>query len=92
MDQYRVFLFKKKIRELVPDVAKVRFTKSVGGTHLIFEHERYKDPKAVKEIFVEALNRECIEYDIRCPWPDWFPNHTYFSIPIDQEALPERRR
>jgi hypothetical protein len=92
VDPYRVFLFKRKIRELVPDITGVRFLFSVGGTHLIFEPERYTDPKAVRTIFSEALNKEQIDFQLLAPWPDWFPKHTYFLIPIDQDALPERRR
>jgi hypothetical protein len=90
VDKYRVNLFKKKIRGLVPTIEKVRFLFSIGGTHLIFEHERYTDPEYVRKIFSEALNREQIEFQLLCPWPKWFPKHTYFSIPIDQDALPER--
>lgn len=100
IDKYRVFLLKKKMRSLVEErIEKIRFGHSVDGTYLVFRPSDYVERDAVAEIFSRALTREGIEHEImRNPYgfysdlpvekqPLW-----YIKIPIDQAALPERKR
>lgn len=100
VDQYRVQLFKKKIREInSKEIEGIRFIKSAGGCHLVFETRRYVDEEKVADIFTKNLSRNGIDFIVkRNPFglysdrpvekqPIW-----YISIPIDQEALPERKR
>ena len=101
-DDYRVNLFKKKIKSAINEVHEIdrmRFSYSIGKTHLIFDPCRYVEKDSVVEIVSKGLNRNSIEYTIkRNPFgfysdmpeddqPVW-----YIKIPIDQEALPERKR
>lgn len=99
IDPYRVFLFKKKIRAANPLIEGIRFRSSINGENLIFEPNRYIESDKVTEMFAKALSQEGIDFEIkRNPFglysdrpfdeqPVW-----YIRIPIDQEALPERRR
>lgn len=100
MDQYRVQLFKKKIRDLNSrEIESIRFQTSVGRCHLVFDPTRYRDEEKVAEIFTRNISRAGIDFIVkRNPFglysdrpvekqPIW-----YISIPIDQEALPERKR
>lgn len=100
IDQYREQLFKKKLRSLLSDrIEGIRFERSVGGTHIRIDPRRYIEPEAVAQIVERTFRNNGIEYILkRNPWgfysdrpveeqPVW-----YISIPLDQEALPERRR
>lgn len=100
IDQYRVQLFKKKIREINSrEIESIRFGTSVGRCHLVFDPRRYCDDEKVAEIFIRNMSRAGIDFIVkRNPFglysdrpvekqPIW-----YISIPIDQEALPERKR
>lgn len=100
IDQYRIQLFKNKLRSLVEvRIRGVRFSKSINGEFLFFETNRYVDPNYVADVFTKQLSKENIQFEIRrdifglyrdAPIEDqkvWD-----IKIPIDQEALPERKR
>jgi len=91
-DEYRVTLFKKKIRAAIPGGEHLRFERSVGRVNLIFDIWRYRldDRKNTTRILETALRKAGIEYEVRGMFRD--EDQSYFTIPIDQAALPERVR
>lgn len=95
-DEYRVTLFKKKIRELFPEIKGLRFERSRGRCHLILPI-RWRYYKYADEIF-DLILRRFKEHQIEAEPKQMFtfrdvrPKWDYITIPIDQEALPERKR
>lgn len=92
MDQYRVKLFKDKIKSLFPDIEKVRLVKSMNGSDLVFYPGDYKKESIVSDIFIKRLSRNQINFYLDNI--EWGLKVKVFKIkiPIDQEALPERKR
>lgn len=90
VDKYRVNLFKKKIRAELPEVGGLRFYRSRGRCHLVISAIRYNDTEAFGLYVSDQLKRARIEFSEN-KW--WDGERTLsFSIPIDQELLPERKR
>lgn len=91
-DEYRVTLFKKKIRAVVPGGQNIRFERSVGRVGLIIDIWRYgrDNRKNATRILETSLRKAGIEYEIRGMFRE--EDQDYFAIPIDQAALPERVR
>jgi hypothetical protein len=89
-DEYRVNLFKKKLRAELPEVDGLRFYRSKGRCHLILVAIRYNDPEGFTQYVSDRLKRAGISFSEN-KWWDGVRTHS-LSIPIDQEALPERRR
>lgn len=94
-DEYRVVLFKKKLRDIM-GTPWLRFYNSIDRSHLVVDHRiRREDFPEV----IEDLRRAGIDHIVkRNPYGLYSdrPEHEqpiwYVSIPIDQEALPERHR
>lgn len=104
-DEYRVSLFKKKIRDLVPKWNWIRFVRSNGRCSLIIEISRHFYPRSesaeVANLVMGRLRENGIEFKpYPCPLHELLypgiPKEdvpvSYVSIPIDQAALPERKR
>lgn len=91
-DEYRVTLFKKKIRAVIPGGEQIRFERSVGRVNLIIDIWRYgrDNRKNTIRILETSLRKAGIEYEIKGMVRD--EDQDYFTIPIDQAALPERAR
>ena len=96
-DEYRVGLFKKKIREALPEVKDLRFERSKGRCNLIIP-VRWRYYNHVDEVFDLILGR-LKEHGIDAEPKQMFsfrhengPKWDYITIPIDQAALPERKR
>jgi len=92
IDQYRVTLFKKKIKESVAGkIDNVRFRSSRNRQYLFFDHWEYVNKKRAFDVFTSALSRNGISWE---PVPGLFGQKEPWCvrIPIDQEALPERKR
>lgn len=95
-DEYRVTLFKKKLRSIL-GADWVRFYNSKGMCHLVIHRNEFAEDgiKGVPPILARAR----IDYKInRIPLGIWADlpevERPIFSIsiPIDQAALPERAR
>lgn len=91
VDEYRVSLFKKKLRAELPEIGGLRFGRSKGRCQLIIEPWRYNDGAAVIQYVSERLSQERIEFHPMKMF-NWSECWDYIRIPIDQAALPERRR
>ena len=91
-DEYRVSLFKKKIRAVLPEIPRIRFERSIGRCNLIINlNVSRKYAKQVSEFILSKLKANGIEAKAEAMF-DCFPGPDYITIPIDQAALPERRR
>ena len=100
IDNYRVNLFKRKLREIL-GLQNVRFYWSVGKCHLIPDLDCFvawhKDTKFISDM-MHRLKREGIEFVVlrdRFGIQKRFghePQIDALLIPIDQPALPERKR
>jgi hypothetical protein len=100
-DEYRVTLFKKKIRQVLPNMPNIRFNRSKGRCHLIIHiSSRYRKEhcEEIGAYVIANLNKHGIEAKEK---RDSFglarrfgyePSLDYITIPIDQAALPERKR
>ena len=96
MDQYRVTLFKKELRKII-GAPWTRFYFSKGKCHLCIEG--YSFGQNNLKIAIDRLRQGKIDHKVE---RDIFgmeqdkPEHERriwsVSIPIDQEALPERKR
>lgn len=100
-DEYRITLFKKKIRETLPEMKRLRFERSIGRCHLIINLSWRYQRKHVEEIgqFVMGrLKERQIDFkEVRDKYGIWAGDADplpldCISIPIDQAALPERKR
>lgn len=89
-DVYRVTLFKRKLREIL-GAGWVRFYYSKGRCHLCIMSDHIGEENC--EAAIRILKRNRIEFKVQRYefWP-LEPRIRAISIPIDQEALPERRR
>lgn len=92
-DEYRVMLFKKKIREALPMMRGIRFGRSKGRCHLIMDIKwrYYSNAEEVMKYALTGLKAAGIEGKAKSMF-GWSPVLDYISIPIDQAALPERKR
>jgi hypothetical protein len=89
MDLYRVNLFKKKLREII-GAPWLRFYWSKGRCHLCIEAHDFVH-EDITEV-IRDLKNAAIEFKL-IPWGSIFGNTLrLISIPIDQEALPERTK
>lgn len=94
-DEYRVTLFKKNLREIM-GTPWMRFYNSIDRSHLVIDQGvRREDFPAI----IEDLRRAGIVHIVkRNPYglyddrPESEQPIWYISVPIDQEALPERKR
>lgn len=95
VDPRRVQLFKKKLRSILIGLDRPRFERSSGGTALILDLRAYKNRREAIKYASSRLRMFRIDFDAKEFWagsclangsPD------YLSIPLDQEALPERAR
>lgn len=103
-DEYRVSLFKKKIRAVLPSMEDLRFGRSKGRCHLIidvswrYQRDRSEEIGAyvmdrLKSSGIEAIverDKYRLYRNYGHPKSEWPLD--YIRIPIDQAALPERRR
>lgn len=99
-DEYRVTLFKKKLRAILGQMKGIRFGRSNGRCHLILDVSwRYFSNRDVVSKYVfNTLKHHGISFVPKTM--RWNESETvdagfpvdYFSIPIDQDALPERKR
>lgn len=95
-DEYRVTLFKKKIREALPLMRGIRFRRSKGRCNLILDVKwrYYSNAEEVMDYVLTGLKSSGIEGEAKDMF-DWHPERRpldYVTIPIDQAALPERKR
>lgn len=92
-DEYRVMLFKRKIRAILPELQGLRFERSIGRCNLIipFRFHYYEHADEVLELIMRRLKENGIEGEAKAMF-DWHSKPDYVTIPIDQEALPERAR
>jgi hypothetical protein len=92
-DEYRVSLFKKKIRALLPQMQGIRFERSKGRSHLILpiKWRYYTHANEVFEYVLTNLKANGIEAEAKSMFRH-FSGPDYITIPIDQAALPERMR
>jgi hypothetical protein len=90
VDEYRVNLFKKKLREIL-EAPWVRFYWSIGGGHLCID--AYQVGPLGLENAAELLKRAGIEFRTTRRYSRLLENQfDGISIPVDQAALPERKR
>ena len=89
-DEYRVMLFKKKIREALPKMRGIRFGRSVGRCNLIMDIKwrYYSNADEVMDYVLSRLKADGIEAESKSMFT-WSPKLDYVTIPIDQDALPE---
>lgn len=98
MDYYRVMLFKRKIKDAIPGGEHIRFGTSHDESHLIISMwpHYYGKEHEVAELVSKNLKKSKIDHAIKLsPFKFQFGNSDRpwcVSIPIDQEALPERKR
>lgn len=99
-DEYRVTLFKKKIRGILPEFEGLRFNRSLGKCHLIIDLSWRYGPDVAEEygaVIMAKLKSNGIqaqEQRDRYGLSKLFGGKERLDcigIPIDQEALPERR-
>lgn len=90
-DEYRVSLFKKKLRETLPAMSGIRFGRSKGRCHLILDirWRYYSISEKVFEYALAQLKNAGIQAEAKAMF-DWGSKMDYIAIPIDQAALPER--
>lgn len=103
-DEYRVTLFKHKMREILSLMERVRFCRSKDRSHLVIEISwRYprESTEKIGAYIMEQLKANGIEFrEVRDKYgiyknhgyKGWTPPLDCICVPIDQEALPERRR
>lgn len=97
-DQYRVTLFKKKIKASIPGGQHIRFRNSHDKSHLVIPlyMSCYGREIEMAELITSCLKRKRIDYLVnKCPFRFKFGNSDKpwsIAIPVDQEALPERVR
>lgn len=91
-DEYRVSMFKKLIRSELPLMRGLRFERSKGRCNLIINAYRYYGREEEVRAYVSGeLKRAGIDFhEERFAWGDGKLH--YIRIPIDQAALPERKR
>lgn len=91
-DEYRVSLFKKKLRAELPDIGGLRFYRSKGRCHLVIDTWRYYGCEDELGRYVsERFKRAGIEFkEDRHSWGT--QKLHAICIPIDQAALPERKQ
>jgi hypothetical protein len=92
VDEYRVSLFKKKIRIELPEVGGLRLYRSKGRCHLVINMWRYYgNEDEVGRYISSQFKRSGIEFkEDRYSWGTQ-KLHS-ICVPIDQAALPERKR
>ncbi len=84
-DEYRVILFKKKLRNLI-GAPWLRFYSSIGRCHICIMANDFKVQDFPQ--VMTLLKREGIDFKKQLWWDE---EKVYsLNIPIDQEALPER--
>lgn len=99
-DEYRVQLFKRKIKECLPLMPGLRLYRSKGKTHLVVDvkWQYYSNADAVGSYVMTQLKQNHIEAKANmdifgiCEALGKSPTLDSISIPIDQAALPERSR
>lgn len=94
IDMYRIGLFKKKIKSAIPEVSDLRFGSSRNREYLFISIwlPYYDNHKEVADAVISGLNKKRISHTVeRIEWLRGSPVRC-ISIPIDQEALPERKR
>lgn len=100
IDHYRVTLFKKKIKEAIPGGENIRFAYSVDRAHLVIPlyMRFYGKSNEVGQLISKHLKKKKIEHKVikdrwglYRDWPVEKQPTDCVSIPIDQEALPERK-
>lgn len=100
-DKYRVTLFKQKIRASIPGGSSIRFDSSRDGSHLHIKlfMRYYGKQNEVAALISKHLQRKRIDhkivkdpFNLYWDWPENEKPAFSVSIPVDQEALPERKR
>ncbi len=97
-DEYRVNLLKKKIKISIPGDRNIRLYNSHDKSHLVIPLflPYYGKEVEVCEIITKHLRKNRIEYVVnKSPFRFDFGNSDKpwsIGIPIDQAALPERKR
>jgi hypothetical protein len=92
-DEYRVNLFKQKIRAALPELRSLRFERSVGRSALII-NVRWRYYRHADELFpfiLGRLKRSGIDAEAKTMF-SFSTRPDYITVPIDQAALPERKR
>lgn len=90
MDLYRVNLFKKKLREII-GAPWLRFYWSKGKCHLCIRVTDFKNYREVGPDLMQILKSARIDFKTDY-WPSILGGALRgINIPIDQEALPERK-
>lgn len=92
-DEYRVNLFKKKIREALPEIGALRFERSKGRCNLIIDvrGRYYSHADEVFNLIIERFREHEIVAEMKSMF-SFSDKPDYITIPIDQAALPERKR
>lgn len=89
IDGYRTTLFKRRLREVI-GAPWLRFYFSKGKCHLCVEAHDFKKEDVPRVI--QSLKRSGIDFNLS-HWPEILGGKIWtINIPIDQAALPERKR